>query len=75
MSTILITYNSPQRLTAGEMWTATATEPAPLAKPSPAFASSPLCTIEDIQLRSEMMTDVLEGILAIHPEPRWGINE
>jgi hypothetical protein len=72
---MLISFKSPQRLSAGGMCPGTATERPPLEKPALALASSPFCTIENIHQRAETMTDVLEQILALRPEPHWGINE
>jgi hypothetical protein len=74
MSTILITFREPELLTAGEKLAEVVAEKAPL-EAHDVFLPKPVHTIENIHLRAEAMTSLLEEILAIHPGPRWGINE
>lgn len=75
MSTILITFREPGLLTAGEKLAGVVVaEKAPL-EAHDVFLPMPVYTIENIHLRAEAMTSLLEEILAIHPGPRWGINE
>ncbi len=78
MSTILITFKDPRLLSSeGKLFDAidaSAAENEPSSR-HPVLESVPLCTIEDIHLRAETMSELLRGILENQPEPRWGINE
>jgi len=75
MSTMLITYRNPGLLASVESLSRAVVAESASLKPQPAFLPKPVYSIDSIHRRAETMTGLLEEILAIHPEPHWGINE